>query len=100
MSKLINIYNRMNKAKNHFEKITTFDNFIKFFEIEKELYNELNKLNLDGNRWIEYDDKINICVYCNYKLNYTNDKKKLNYKKLIHQFITCEHNNHNNNFDG
>jgi hypothetical protein len=90
MSNLLDIYDKLNKAKHHYEKITTIQNIIKYLELEKQLYIELDKLKIDDSMWLITKNNINKCIYCDDKIICNNDRL-LKYKKLIHQYITCIH---------
>lgn len=80
----------MEKARHHYEKITTNENFRKFFVLEQELHTELDKTDKSDN-WIILEDNTNKCKLCD-SIIICNDDEVLKYKKLIHQYITCFHN--------
>lgn len=88
MSYKLDLYNKMVKAKQHYQHITTNQNFEKFYSIENKLYRELDNTPLNENNWIIIDDKSIKCILCNYHF-ICFDEKLIKYKKIIHQEFSC-----------
>jgi hypothetical protein len=98
MSNLLDLYTKMIKAKQHYQHITTNQNFEIFYEIEQQLFRALDNILLNNNNilndniWIINDDKsikCIKCIYCDYCI-VCNDTKLLKYKKIIHQKFNCK----------
>ena len=95
MSNLLDLYNKMIKAKNHYQHITTNQNFEIFYEIERQLFRELDNILLNDNNWIIFDDKFDKsikcikCILCDYHF-ICFDEKLIKYKKIIHQEFNCK----------
>lgn len=91
MSNLVDLYKKMIKAKQHYQHITTFENFEKFYKIENELFRELDNIQLNENIWIN-NNKCLKCIKCDYNIFY-NDvtiPELIKYKQLIHQEFICK----------
>lgn len=89
MASILDLYNKMIKAKQHYKYITTFHNFEIFFKLKQELFKNLDNIILDENNWIINDDKLIKCIRCNYFIR-CNDINLLKYKKLVHQEFNCK----------
>ena len=82
------LYIKFVKASRKYENITTIDNAKKFMNIEKELYDNLDLLNLDEDKWLIDDEHYNVCKKCNYKFIRL-DKYNVKYKKILHELFHC-----------
>jgi len=99
MSNILDLYNKMIKAKKHYQHVTTNNNFKIFYEIKQHLFQELDNISLNENNWIINDNNWIIndnkcikcikCIKCNYIISCI-DIKLLKYKKLIHQEFNCK----------
>jgi hypothetical protein len=82
------LYKKYDKAKKKYEHTVVIENAKKFMDIEKELYYNLDLLNLDEDKWLIDNKNYNVCKKCNYKF-ITFDKHHVKYKKILHELFHC-----------